>query len=99
MYGEPAEQFLLATLPPSPAQRRLALVLVVTLLVAFVVTAPFRTIQLPKSGAFITVFQTVLFVNDFITATLLFAQFTILPWRALLALALGSLYIAVHTTP
>ena len=99
MYGEPAEQFLLATLPPSPAQRRLALVIVVALLVAFVVTAPFRTIQLPKSGAFITAFQTVLFVNDFVTATLLFAQFTMLRWRALLMLASGYLFTALVAIP
>jgi signal transduction histidine kinase len=99
MHSEPAEQFLLATLPPSPAQRRLALTIVVTLLVAFVVTAPFRTIQLPQSGAFITAFQTVLFVNDLITATLLFAQFSILRWRALLALASGYLFTSLIAIP
>ena len=99
MHGEPAEPFLLATLPPSPVQRRLALVIVVALLVAFVVTAPFRAIQLPKSGAFITVFQTVLFVNDLITATLLFAQFSMLRWRALLALASGYLFTALIAIP
>jgi signal transduction histidine kinase len=99
MKGEPAEQFLLATLPPNPAQRRLALAIVLTLLVAFAVTVPFRTIQLPKSGAFITAFQTVLFVNDLITATLLFAQFSILRWRALLALASGYLFTALVAIP
>ena len=81
MQGEPAGQFLLATLPPSPAQRRLAIAIVLILLAAFAVTAPFRAIQLPKSGAFITAFQTVLFVNDLITATLLFAQFSMLRWQ------------------
>jgi signal transduction histidine kinase len=83
------QQFLLATLPPSPGQRRVAFGTVLTLLVAFVITAPFRAIQLPQSGAFIAAFQTVLFVNDLITATLLYAQFSILRWRALLALATG----------
>ena len=99
MAEEPAEQFLLATLPPSPAQRRLAIAIVVTLLAAFVVTAPFRTIQLPRSGAFITAFSTVLFVNDLITATLLFAQFSMLRWHALLALASGYLFTALTAIP
>ena len=60
----------------------MALGVVLILLVAFVITAPFRTIQLAQSGAFIIAFQTVLFVNDLITATLLYAQFSILHWRA-----------------
>ena len=84
MHGEPAGQFLLATLPPSPAQRRLAIAIILTLLAAFVVTAPFRAIQLPKSGALITAFQTVLFVNDLMTATLLFSHFLMLRWRSCL---------------
>ena len=99
MQGEPAGQFLLATLPPSLAQRRLAIAIVLTLLAAFVVAAPFRAIQLPKSGAFITAFQTVLFVNDLMTATLLFAQFSMLRWQALLALASGYLFTALIAIP
>jgi signal transduction histidine kinase len=93
------QQFLLATLPPSPGQRRAAFGTVLTLLVAFVITAPFRSIQLPQSGAFIAAFQTVLFVNDLITATLLYAQFSILRWRALLALATGYLFTALIAIP
>ena len=99
MDEDTVEQFLLAVLPPTPAQRRLALAIVLVLLAAFVFTAPFRAIQLPRSGAFITAFQTVLFVNDFITATLLFAQFSILRWRALLALASGYLFTALIAIP
>jgi signal transduction histidine kinase len=99
MQGEPAGQFLLATLPPSPAQRRLAIAIVLGLLVAFAVTAPFRAIQLPRSGAFITAFSTVLFVNDLITATLLFAKFSMLRWHALLALASGYLFTALIAIP
>jgi hypothetical protein len=100
MHGELGQQqFLLATLPPSPGQRRAAFGAVLTLLVAFVITAPFRAIQLPRSGAFIAAFQTVLFVNDLITATLLYAQFSILRWRALLALATGYLFTALIAIP
>ena len=49
--------------------------------------------------AFITAFQTVLFVNDLITATLLFAQFSMLRWHALLALASGYLFTALIAIP
>jgi hypothetical protein len=46
MHGELSEQqFLLATLPPSPGQRRMALGMVLTLFVAFVITAPLRAAQ------------------------------------------------------
>jgi signal transduction histidine kinase len=92
-------QFLLATMPPSSGQRRTALGVVLILLVAFAITIPFRTIQLAQSGAFIIAFQTVVFVSDLITATLLFAQFSILRWRALLALANVYLFTALIAIP
>jgi signal transduction histidine kinase len=100
MHGKSGEhQFLLATMPPSSGQRRTALGVVLFLLVVFVITIPFRTMQLAQSGAFIIAFQTLLFVNDLITATLLFAQFSILRWRALLALANGYLFTALIAIP
>jgi hypothetical protein len=100
MHGELGQrQFFLATLPPSPGHRRAAFGTILTLLVAFVITAPFRAIQLPPSSAFIAAFQTVLFVNDLITATLLYAQFLILRWHALLALATGYLFTALIAIP
>ena len=100
MNTEPVDyQFLLAILRPSPAERRLALGTVLILLALFVLTAPFRAIQLPSSPAFIAAFQTVLLVNDLITATLLFAQFSILRWRSLLVLASGYLFTALIAIP
>lgn len=48
--------------------------------------------QIPRVDAFIPVLQTVLSVVDFITATLLFAQYAIQPQRPLLALASGYLF-------
>src|SRR5690349_7124865 len=100
MDGKSDEQMLLlATLPPTPRQRQLALAIVLALLIAFVITAPFRAIQFPRSDAFIAAFQAVLFVSDLITATFLFAQFSILSWRSLLVLASGYLFTAVIAIP
>jgi hypothetical protein len=100
MDGKSDEQlFLLATLPPTPRQRQIALAIVLVLLIAFVVTAPFRAIQFPRSAAFIAAFQAVLFVSDLITATFLFAQFSVVSWRSLLALASGYLFTAVIAIP
>jgi signal transduction histidine kinase len=100
MNGKSDEQlFLLANLPPTQRQRQIALTIVLVLLIAFVITAPFRAIQFPRSAAFIAAFQAVLFVSDLITATFLFAQFSILSWRSLLALASGYLFTAVIAIP
>src|ERR1700740_1432476 len=99
MPAEAADQSLLPTLPPSASQRRVALAVVLVLAFAFVVTAPFRAIQLPQSAAFVAAFQTVLFVNDLITATLLFAHYSVLRWRSLLMLASGYLFTALIAIP
>jgi signal transduction histidine kinase len=93
------QQFLLATLPPSPGQHRLALGVIVVLVVAFAITAPFTSIQLPASFAFIVALQTALLIGDLITAALLFAQFAILRWRGLLVLGSGYLFTAAIVIP
>jgi signal transduction histidine kinase len=97
----PEEQhFVLSNLPPSPAQQRLALAVVLALLVAFVITAgPLSTIQPGRIGAFVPAYATAIFVTDLLTAVLLFAQFSILRSRALLAIASGYLYTALIVIP
>src|SRR5256886_12294689 len=97
----PEEQhFVLSNLSPSPAQRRLALAVVLALLVAFVITAgPLSTIQLGRIGAFVPAYATAIFVTDLLTAVLLFAQFSILRSRALLAIASGYLFTALIVIP
>src|SRR5262245_9183827 len=97
----PEEQhFVLSHLPPSLAQRRLALAVVLALLVAFVVTAgPLSTFQPGRIDAFIPAYATAIFVTDLLTAVLLFAQFSILRSHALLALASGYLYTALIVIP
>jgi signal transduction histidine kinase len=93
------QQLLLATLPPSKVQTRLAIGVVAALLLAFVLTIPFTNVQLPRVDAFIPAFETALIFNDLVTASLLFAQFSIMRSRALLVLASGFLYTALIVIP
>src|SRR5262245_58853135 len=95
--GEP--RFLLATQPPTKLQRRLALAAAAALLVTFGLAAPFAASPLPRFDAFIPTLEVTIFVTDLITATLLFAQYSIFPSRALLALASGYLFTALIVIP
>jgi len=92
--------FILSSLSPSPAQRRLALAVLLTLLAAFLITEGLlSTIQLGRIEAFVPAYATAMFVSDLITAVLLFAQFSILRSRALLAIAGGYLFTALIIIP
>jgi signal transduction histidine kinase len=93
------QQLLLATLPPSKGQIRLAIGVVAALVLAFALTIPFTNIQLPRVDAFIPAFETAIIFNDLVTAALLFAQFSIMRTRALLVLAGGFLYSALIVIP
>jgi|GEM_PF-403170 len=98
----PEEQhFILSSLSPGRAQRRLALAVVLALLVAFFITevGPLSTIQLGRIDAFVPAYATAMFVTDSITAVLLFAQFSILRSPALLAIASGYLFTALMLIP
>src|SRR6195256_692784 len=99
---DPQEQhFILSSVSPGLAQRRLALAVVLALLLAFFITevGPLSTIQLGRIDAFVPAYATAMFVNDSITAVLLFAQFSILRSRALLAIASGYLFTAFMLIP
>jgi hypothetical protein len=97
----PEEQhFILSSLSPDRAQRRLALAIVLALLVAFFITAgPLSTVQLARIEAFIPAYAAPMFVVDLIIAVLLFAQFSILRSFALLAIAIGYLFTALVAIP
>ena len=90
---------LLATLPPSPGQIRLALGVIVVLFVAFGVTVPFANVQLPRFYAFIPILETAILINDLTTSALLFAQFTVVRRSALLVLASGYLFTGLIVIP
>jgi signal transduction histidine kinase len=93
--GETA--LVLATVPPTSGQLRLALAIVVALFavfaatVAFGLTSPSALIPV-RIDAFVPVLAALLFVNDLITATLLFGQFSIIRSRALLVIANAYLF-------
>src|SRR5215211_5005997 len=92
--------FVLSDLPPSPGQKRLALVIVLGLITAlYLVLGPFGGIQLGVVHSFVAVYTTATFVTDSITAILLYAQFSILRSRAILVIASGYLFTALLIVP
>jgi signal transduction histidine kinase len=94
------QQFTLASVSPSRPQRRLALAVVLALLAAlFVLAGPLSNVQLARIDAFVPAYGTAIFVNDLITAVLLFNQFAILRSRALLAISSGYLFAALMVIP
>jgi signal transduction histidine kinase len=98
----PEEQhFTLTSSPPGPAQKRFALVVGLALLAVFVlITAgPLSNMHPGRVEAFIPIYLTAMFVNDSITAVLLFAQFSILRLRAVLVIACGYLFTALMLVP
>ena len=98
----PEEQhFILSTLAPSPAQKRLALAIVLSILVVYlvIVAGPLRGTHPGRLDAFIPAYVSAMFVNDLITAILLYAQFSILRSRAILVIASGYLFTALMLIP
>src|SRR6516165_9486459 len=94
------QHFILSSLSPRRAQRRLALAVVLVLLVAlFLAGGPLSATQVGRIDAFVPAYATAMFVSDLITAVLLFAQFSILRSRALLVIASGYLFTALILIP
>jgi signal transduction histidine kinase len=89
----------LAYLPATARQRRVVLVAAALLVAAFVATAPVAATRLPRLDAFIPTVEGMILVNDLITSILLFAQYSIMPSRAVLALAAGYLFTALSIIP
>jgi signal transduction histidine kinase len=83
---------IIANTPATGQQRAIAVGVATVLIVAAAAIAPFASIQLGRIDAFIPVLQTALSIADLITAALLFAQYSIQPQRALLALASGYIF-------
>jgi signal transduction histidine kinase len=94
------QYFVLSSLAPGRAHRRLALAVVLVLLVVlFIYAGPLSSTEAKKVDAFVPVYATAMFVTDLMTAVLLFAQFSILRLRALLAIASGYLFTALIVIP
>jgi signal transduction histidine kinase len=98
----PEEQrLLLSSLSPGPAQKRLALAVVLSLLAVFalITAGPLSGVRLGRVDAFVPAYATAMFVCDSITAILLFVQFSILRSRAILVIASGYLFTAIMLIP
>jgi signal transduction histidine kinase len=94
------QPFTVASLSPSRPQRRLAFTVILALAGGLFVTAgQLSNIQMKRIDAFVPVYGTAIFVNDLITAVLLFNQFSILRSRALLAISSGYLFTALMVIP
>jgi hypothetical protein len=83
---------VIAAMPINERATRIALGFTILLLSVAVIVAPFASTPLTRADAFIPVLQTVMRVVDLITAALLFAQYSIYPKRALLAVASGYVF-------
>jgi signal transduction histidine kinase len=79
-------------MPINVWQRNAAVGVVILLLVGATIEAPFAQVPAARIDAFIPVVQTVICLTDLVTAILLFAQYSVQPRAAILALASG--YIA-----
>jgi signal transduction histidine kinase len=91
----PTEPQVLANIPPTPSQRRLARAFLLALPAILLATAPFAEIPLPEVHAFVPTLAAALFVTDSVTAALLYAQFALLRQWALLVIASGYLFSAL----
>lgn len=93
--------FVLSSLSPSPAQKRLALFVVLSMLAVYVIIIAGLTANIHPGavGPFIPIYSTAMIVNEFITAILLFAQFSVLRSRATLMIASGYLFTALILIP
>ena len=61
--------------PPGALERKVALGVIVVSAFTLIVVTPFARLPLPRSNAFIPLYQCALIVTDLITAVLLFGQF------------------------
>jgi signal transduction histidine kinase len=83
---------LIASIPASAQHRRAALAIVVFLSVVFAIVIPFASLQVARLDVFIPVVHSIICFADLITAVFLFAQYSVQPQRALLALASGYIF-------
>ena len=98
--GPEVRQFIPSSLPPSKAQKQLALVVVLGILVVvFIVTGPLSHLRTSPVPAFLPIYVTTMIATDSITAILLFTQFVILRSRAVLVIAIGYAFAALVLIP
>ena len=98
---EAADQnvIVLANLPAGATERRIAFAVALALLGIAAVVAPFASVQLPRSDAWIPITNTYIFLADLVTWVLLISQFNIVRGHALLVVASGYLFTAMLAVP
>ena len=92
------ETAFLSDQPAGPGEQRLACATVVASTVAFLAFAPFAKIPLGPVPAFIPIYQSAFFINDFITAVFLLSQSRISGLGDLRLLAGGYLFCALMSS-
>src|SRR5262245_53566908 len=95
------QHFILSTLSPSAAQRSLAAAVVAGILVLFALISfgPLKGVHLPRVNAFIPAYVAAMFVNESITAFLLYTHFSIVRSASTLVIASGYLFSALILIP
>jgi signal transduction histidine kinase len=88
---DPSQDFpiVIASMPASTQERKSAIRVVILFAIITGTLTPFADVQLARVDAFIPVIQTVMCVADLVTAALLFAQYSVEPRFAILAVASG----------
>ena len=88
-------EVLLSAAPASPRQRHAALLVGIIVLAAFTATVPIAQVGLPRFPGIILIQNTLTFLNDTLTAVLLFGHYAVSRERALCILAFGFLFTAL----
>ncbi len=91
--------FLLTTSPPSRSQEKLAVCLLLALVAALLVTAPFARVPLANTEVLLPAYAGAVVVIELITSALLLACFSIHRSRAVLALSIGYLFSGLLVVP
>lgn len=90
---------LLTTSPPSRSQGRLAVGVLLVLVAALLVTAPFARIPLTNTEILLPAYAAAVFVSEVITSVLLLALFSVQRSRAVLVLSIGYLFTGLMVVP
>ena len=85
--------------PPNRAQIRFGYLIVGVLIATLLLVLPYRDVRLRDVTAFIPTVDSIMFVGDLVTATLLYGQSSLFQSRALLVLATGYLFGALLLIP
>lgn len=98
-YAREDHLFLLTTSPASRDQWRLAVVVLVVLVAALLVTAPFARVSLTNTEVLLPAYAAAVFVNELITSALLLALFSVQRSPAVLVLSIGYLFSGLMVVP